>query len=296
MKKIALILFLCAATAAPLLADDAAAGTNADGGTTTSTNVFNSERQRASYALGMMLGHNWKEQGVDVDFDIVAKGFKDEQSGGPTLMTPEEMSETLKEYQKTVAAEQQKKRELIAAENKKAGEEFLAQNKTKSGVKTLPDGLEYKVISEGKGPSPGPDDIVTVNYRGTLLGGTEFDGTAKLGHPREFPVNKIIPGWSEALQMMKPGSVWELYIPSDLAYGAAGHPPQIPPNATLVFSVQLISSRAPGTPPPSASTPPLTSDIIAVPSAEELKKGKKPYTLKPDQVQKLQEEMQKTNR
>jgi len=300
MKRISWTLFFSLIIAAPLLADDSTAPANASmpatAESTTNTSPFNSERQRASYALGMMIGHNWQQSGVDVDFDVFAQGFKDAQSGGTMLMTPQEMQETLKEYQKTIAERQQKLREQIAAENKMKGEEFLAANQKKEDVKVLKDGLQYKVINQGKGPRPGSNDVVMVNYRGTLLDGTEFDSTAPRGQPSEFPLNQIIPGWREALQLMKAGSVWELYIPSDLAYGAVGHAPQIPANATLIFTVQLISSAPPGKPLPSTSAVPLTSDIIAVPSAAELKKGKQPYTLKPEEVEKIQKQYEQTNR
>jgi len=294
MKQIALTLVFgfSLATAAwaqtsPPAADNTAAETNKFA-------PFNDERQRASYAFGMLIGHQMQQQGVDVDLSLFERGFKDAQSG-TMLLTPAQMQETLKEFQKSIAAHQQQLHEQLAAKNKKDGEEFLANNKKKPGVKVLKDGLQYTVLTQGKGPRPNSNDVVVVNYRGTLVDGTEFDSTAKVGHPAQFPLTQIIPGWREALQLMNAGSVWELAIPAELAYGESGRPPQIPPNAVLIFNIQLVSSMNPANPPPASNGQPLTSDIIAVPSAEDLKKGKQPYTLKPEQVQKLQKQMQSSN-
>ncbi len=299
MKQTALILILGFVIASPLLADDSSAGTtiavvNTNSAANTnsaevSTNQapFFNDQQRASYALGMLMSHRWQQQGVDLNLDLVARGMKDEQDG-KALLTPEQVQAALDVYNKEIAANQQRIREEMAAENKRKGEQFLAENKKKSDVKTLPSGLEYKIISEGKGKKPSTNDVVRVNYRGTLLDGTQFDATP--GEPRDFPLfGGIIQGWKQALPLMPAGSVWEIYIPSDLAYGEAGRPPQIPPNATLVFTIQLISSAPPGKPQPGGpSAAPLTSDIIAVPSAAELKKGKQPYTIKADQLPKMQ--------
>lgn len=290
MKQTALALFLSIISVAPLLADDATPAATAQG--TNNPSPFNNEKDRASYALGMMIGHNWQQQGVDVNFDIFTKGFKDEQSGGVTKLTPQEMRETLTAYQKVIAEKQQKKREAQAAEDEKKSEAFLAENKTKPGVKTLEDGLQYKIVTEGTGDKPGTDDIVTVNYRGTLIDGTEFDSSYKRGKPAQFQLKQVIPGWREALQMMKVGAKWDIYIPANLAYGKSGRP-GIPPDSALIFEVELLGAKAPP-PPAKASNAPLTSDIIAVPSAAELKAGKKPYTLKPEDVKKLEQEY-KTN-
>lgn len=297
MKQTVLTLILGLSITLPLLADDSSAGmamaaanTNSAAETTNQYAPFNDARQRASYALGMLIGHQWQQQGVDVDLDLVERGMKDVQSSNQTLITPEQMQTALAEYKNEIMAKLEKKREQIAAENKLQSEEFFAGNKKKPGVKTLPSGLQYKIISEGKGPKPNTNDVVRVNYRGMLLDGTEFDSTAKRGEPSEFPLDgAIVAGWKEALPLMPAGSVWEIYIPPQLAYGENGRPPQIPPNATLVFTIQLISSAPPGTPQPSMSkSPPLTSDIIAVPSAADLKKGKQPYTIKAEQLQKMQ--------
>jgi FKBP-type peptidyl-prolyl cis-trans isomerase FklB len=300
MKCIILTTSLCLALIAPVLADDAGAVNSAEAVTVTngetSTNVFNSEEQRASYAFGMYYGHLLKSHGANVESDVFIRGFKDAQSGGPLLMTPQEMQQTLMEFQKSLIAEQQHKRELLAAENKKQGDEFLAENKKKPGVHVLPDGVQYKIITEGKGKRPGTNDVVLVNYRGTFLDGTVFDSTP--GSPVEEALTATkIQGLRDTLPKMKTGSVWEIVIPSDLAYGTNGLGSQIPPNATLVYTLQLVSFGPPGSSPMAAITnPPLTSDIIAVPSAAEMKKGKQPYTLTPAEVQKLQQQMQNTNR
>ncbi|MGH7979297.1 MAG: FKBP-type peptidyl-prolyl cis-trans isomerase, partial [Limisphaerales bacterium] len=172
-------------------------------------------------------------------------------------------------------------------ENQKQGEAFLAHNKTQPGVVTLPDGLQYKVIKKGTGPTPTPNDMVTVNYQGTLVNGTEFDSSFKRGRPAEFPVTGVIRGWTEALEKMQVGSEWEIYVPSTLAYGPEGHPPIIQPDETLIFKVDLLDIKSRPAPP---KVQPLTSDIIKVPSAEEMKKGAKIETIKASDLQKLEEE------
>jgi FKBP-type peptidyl-prolyl cis-trans isomerase FklB len=185
-------------------------------------------------------------------------------------------------FQKVFAAQQQKRRGELAARNKAEGEDFLATNKNNPGVVTLPDGLQYKVITSGTGALPAPSDTVTVNYRGTLLNGTEFDSSFKRGQPAQLHVNGVIPGWTEALLKMKTGSRWQLFIPSELAYGEHS-PPSIPPNSVLIFEIELLATQ---TPTPSA---PLTSDIIKVPSAEELNKGAKVEIIKPEDLKKMQQ-------
>jgi len=281
MKKIALTVIVCLSAAAPLLADG--------------TNVFNDDQQRVSYAIGMMLGHIWQQQGIDVDLNLFARGVKDEQSGGATLLTPQEVQDTLTEYRNTLAAKQEKMREELAAKDKAEGEAFLAANKSKPGVVTLADGLQYKVLTAGSGPIPTATDTVQVNYRGTLIDGTEFDSTARRGNPLKISLGQVIPGWKEALTRMKTGSVWELFIPSDLAYGEQGRP-GIPPNSVLVFDIQLVSigESLPQTSVSNPSGTPLTSDIIKVPSAAEMKEGAKIEIIKPQDISKY-ESQSKTN-
>jgi FKBP-type peptidyl-prolyl cis-trans isomerase len=198
------------------------------------------------------------------------------------------MRETLAEYQKSLAAKQQKMREEAAAKNKADGEAFLAGNKTKPGVVTLPDGLQYKIITDGSGATPMMNDAVTVNYRGTFIDGKEFDSSAKTGLPAQFTVGNVIHGWTEALMQMKVGSKWQLFVPSELAYGERGRP-NIPPNTVLIFEVELISTEHQSPPAPAVSNTPLTSDIIKVPSLEEMKKGAKIEVIKPEDAAKLQQ-------
>jgi FKBP-type peptidyl-prolyl cis-trans isomerase FklB len=237
----------------------------------------------------MTFAHNFQAQGIEVDPDILARGLKDMLSGGNTLLTKEEAGATLNEFQKKLAAKQRQLRETIAATNKIAGEAFLAENKTKPGVITMPDGLQYKVITNGSGATPTMNDTVTVYYRGTLIDGKEFDSSGGPGHSVQFPVNGVIRGWSEALLQMKVGSKWQVFVPSELAYGQQSHP-GIPGNSVLVFEVELLSTEHQSPPPPAASTgAPLTSDIIKVPSQEEMKKGAKIEVIKPEDAAKLQQ-------
>ena len=253
------------------------------------TNVLGDEKSRVSYAIGMMLGHNWQQQGLEVDPEIAARAIKDVQTGGATLLSQTEMQETLTAFQKEFKVKQQKIQEEKAIKNKAEGADFLAANKAKPGVVTLPDGLQYTVLTEGSGAMPQADNVVSVHYRGTLLDGTEFDSSYKRGQPAQFPVNGVIRGWTEALQLMKTGSKWKLFIPSDLAYGENGQR-SIPPNSVLIFEVELLSVQPSAPPAPPAQ--PLTSDIIKVPSAEEMKKGAKIETIKAEDVQKLQAQPQ----
>jgi FKBP-type peptidyl-prolyl cis-trans isomerase FklB len=245
------------------------------------TNVLSGEKARVSYAIGMNIGHNFQAQSVEVDPDVLLLAIKDTLAGNTTLLTQQEMRDTLTEFQKTMIAKQQKKREELAVKNRAEGSAFLAKNKAKPGVVTLPDGLQYKVITDGSGAIPGSNDVVTVNYRGTLIDGTEFDSSAKRGAPAQFGINNVIPGWTEALSHMKVGSKWELCIPSELAYGERGRA-NIPPNSVLLFEVELVSTEHPKPPEP------LTSDIIKVPSLDEMKKGAKIEVIKPEELEKAQ--------
>jgi FKBP-type peptidyl-prolyl cis-trans isomerase FklB len=250
--------------------------------------LLTDDKSRLSYAIGMMFASRWKEQGVDVDNNIVLRGLNDGQSGGPTLMSQQEEHDIITKFQQALADRQQKMREEMLSRNKAEGDAFLAQNKNQPGVVVLPDGLQYKVITDGTGEMPSLADTVTVNYRGAFINGTEFDSSAKNGKPISFPLNHVIRGWSEALTHMKAGSKWQLFVPPDLAYGQAGFGSRIEPNATLVFEVELLSVQHPVSAPVVAPPPPMTSDIIKVPSAEEMKKGAKIETIKPEDVQKLQ--------
>ncbi len=273
MKKLFFTL-ICIATTSPLWADG--------------TLQLTDEKSRVSYAIGMMLGQNFfKRNNLDtnaVDLDIVTQGLKAIQTGATPLLSEEEMQQTLKTFQKEFAAKQQAQRAQEAIKNKADGTAFLAANLKNPGVVALPDGLQYQVITNGSGSVPSPTDHVSVNYRGTLMDGTEFDSSYKRNKPAEFPVNAVIHGWTEALEKMPVGSKWKLFIPSDLAYGEMGRP-GIPPNSVLIFDIELLSTAAvPAIAPTTPSTQPMTSDIIKVPSAEEMKKGAKIEVIKPQDI------------
>ncbi len=245
--------------------------------------VLKDDKQKISYAIGMNTGMSLKRVDADVDLQALAQGTKDALSGGPTQLTEQEMREVLGKFSQELRLKQGQKMKQLADKNKKDGETFMADNKNKPGVITLPSGLQYQIITEGSGDSPKPEDTVTVNYRGTLLDGTEFDSSAKHGQAFTTKVaGPIIKGWTEALELMKPGAKWKIFVPPDLAYGERGTP-AIGPGSTLIFEIELLSVT-PGT----AELPaqPLTSDIIKVPSAEELKKGAKIETIKPEDIEK----------
>ena len=223
--------------------------------------VLKTQKEKASYALGMNvgkgLGASLRQQSVEVDQSILLRGMKDALAGGKTLLTEAEMKAALTQLQTDMLAK-------AAEANKRAGEEFLAANKTNEGVVTLPSGLQYKILTAGTGPMPAATDTVSCNYRGTLLDGKEFDSSYKSGQPATFPLTRVIKGWTEALQLMPVGSKWQLFIPSDLAYGDRGADPRsgISPGATLIFEVELLSieakdktAPAPTPPPAPASTP-----------------------------------------
>jgi FKBP-type peptidyl-prolyl cis-trans isomerase FklB len=207
--------------------------------------ALTTRKQKFSYALGMNigsgLGANLKKQSVDVDSTLVSQGLKDAMSGGKTRLTQGEMQAVLTEVQNEVKKQQQGKTQQAAAANKTEGEAFLAANKSKDGVVTLPSGLQYKILTAGTGPKPTASDSVKCNYRGTLINGTEFDSSYKRGQPATFAVGQVIKAWTEALQLMPVGSKWQLFVPSSLAYGERGAGAEIGPNATLIFEVELLS-------------------------------------------------------
>lgn len=203
--------------------------------------TLKTSRDKFSYALGMKMGANLHRQAVPVDPNILARGLKDGLAGSKTLLTDEEAQAAIVEVQNDLRKKQQEKMQVEGAANKKEGESFLAANKGKEGVVALPSGLQYKILTEGTGPKPTATDSVVCNYRGTLISGTEFDSSYKRGQPATFPVTGVIKGWTEALQLMPVGSKWQLFIPSDLAYGERGPAPEIGSNATLIFEVELLS-------------------------------------------------------
>jgi FKBP-type peptidyl-prolyl cis-trans isomerase FklB len=215
-------------------------------GTTAAAPALTTRKQKFSYALGMNIGTGYsqglKKQAVEVDWNLIAQGMKDAAAGTKTRLTEEEAKAVLDEVQNEVHKEQQEKTKELAAKNKADGEAFLAANKSKEGVVTLPSGLQYKILTAGTGPKPAADDSVVCNYRGTLINGTEFDSSYKRKEPATFGVGQVIKGWTEALQLMPVGSKWQLFIPSNLGYGERGEPRGgIEPNSTLIFEVELIS-------------------------------------------------------
>lgn len=263
------------------------------------TNKFKSDLERVSYAIGADTGNRLRQSEIEIDPDLLLRGLKDAKAGGALLLTDQEMKDTFNKLRQEVMTKQQEKQRIQAEKlreqgekNKAEGEVFLAANKTKPGIITLPNGLQYKVLAEGSGESPKAEDLVEVNYRGTLVDGTEFDSNAKSGNPFSTPANRVIKGWTEALTRMKPGAKWQLFIPADLAYAERGFPPKIAPNAALIFDVELLSFKPAPPPAPAPVAQPLTSDIIKVPSLEEMKKGAKIETIKAEDVEKLQKQSQ----
>ena len=205
--------------------------------------VLKDQKDKVSYSIGMNIGNNLKKQAIDVNPDALVYGIKDALSGGKALITEQEVNDTLMAFQKEMASKQSERLKELGEKNKKEGEAFLAENKKKEGVITLPSGLQYKVIKEGTGETPKLTDTVTTNYRGTLIDGTEFDSSYRREQPATFPVKGVIAGWTEALQLMKVGSKWQLFTPSNLAYGERGAGRDIGPNATLIFEVELLSIK-----------------------------------------------------
>lgn len=238
--------------------------------------------KKFSYSLGMSLGNNLKRSFVDlgdVDVELLAQGLKDSAAGTMRLNDTEARN--------AIMAFQTEARNQIAGKNKTAAEDFLAANQTKPGIVTTPSGLQYKVLAEGAGDSPAATDNVSVHYRGTLLDGTEFDSSYARNQPATFGVGQVIKGWTEALQLMRPGAKWQLFIKPDLAYGESGRP-GIPPNALLTFDVELLSIQS--APAPAAPAQPVTSDIIKVPSKEELDKGAKIEVIKAADLEKYKQQ------
>jgi FKBP-type peptidyl-prolyl cis-trans isomerase FkpA len=230
---------MIAALAAGLMAANLSA---ADSKPTDKAELSN-PKLKASYVIGVNIGKGMKSQGVDIDADMVMKGLKDGLADKPAL-TDDEMKEALMNLQKDM----QSRVAELGVKSKKEGEDYLAANKSKEGVKSTASGLQYKVIKEGKGPKPKPTDVVKVHYRGTLLDGTEFDSSYKRGEPVEFPLDQVIKGWTEGLQLMTVGSKYQLFIPAALAYGEPGNR-GIPPNSTLIFEVELLDIVKPGAEP-----------------------------------------------
>ncbi|HUO09920.1 MAG TPA: FKBP-type peptidyl-prolyl cis-trans isomerase [Phycisphaerae bacterium] len=223
--------FVLAATIAILGAGTVIAETP----TTAPTSTFKTDQERVGYAIGLQIGKNLS--GIDFDTAALAAGIKDSASGAKPQMSDDEIRQTLTALKQKMMAKQ----EAAAQADAKAGDTFLVENAKKPGVVTTASGLQYKINSSGKGKQPKATDTVSVNYRGTLVSGKEFD--ASHGTPVTFPVNGVIPGWTEALQLMHEGDKWTLYIPAKLAYGEQGAGPDIGPNQTLIFDVELVSVK-----------------------------------------------------
>jgi FKBP-type peptidyl-prolyl cis-trans isomerase len=265
------------------------------------------QKEQVSYSFGMNLGNAWKNQGIEVDLDLLMRGIKDAQDGKKPLLSELEMREVVNVFQQELRAKQEVKRTEAGAKNKVEGEAFLAANKTKPGIVTTASGLQYKVVTQGKGEVPKATDSVNVNFIGTLLDGTEFDNSYKRGQPLTLKLDQgIIKGWSEGIQLMKVGSKYQFYVPPQLAYGENGLGMRIMPNAVLVFEMELMGIGAAPTPTivpvtsniggsttsgPTAQAPKainatVTSDIIKVPSAEEMKKGAQIEVIKKEDLEK----------
>ena len=204
-------------------------------------------KDKVSYSVGLNVGANFKKQGQELNPDALLAGVKDALSGKTPALTENELKETMEAWSKQM----EDKQKVVGEKNAADATKFLAENKKKDGVKTTATGLQYKVMKEGAGAQPKETDTVTVNYRGTLINGAEFDSSYKRGQPATFPVNGVIKGWTEALQLMKPGSKYQLFIPADLAYGPRAVRPDITPNSALIFEVELLEVK-----PTAASTGP----------------------------------------
>ena len=204
---------------------------------------FKDQKDKVSYSIGMQIGFNLGRQKVDINPDVLAAGIKDALANKP-LLTPDQVKDVMAQFEKDM----EQKQKQLGEKNKTEGAKFLEDNKKKPDVKTTASGLQYKVIKDGTGTQPKATDMVTVNYRGTLIDGTEFDSSYKRGQPATFPVNGVIKGWTEALQLMKQGSKYQLFIPSGLAYGERAMGSDIGPNSTLIFEVELQEVKPPPTP------------------------------------------------
>jgi len=233
------------------------------------------QKDKASYSIGYDIGETFKKQNVELNPDTLFGGLKDALAGKEAALSKEDREKTLQAFQKEMMEKQITASKEAATKNAAEGEKFLTENKKKDGVKTTTSGLQYKVLKEGSGASPKETDTVVTNYKGTLIDGTEFDSSYKRNEPASFPVNRVIKGWTEALQLMKPGAKYQLFIPSSLAYGERGAGQLIGPNATLIFDVELLSIKppepaatvAPGAAAPGASTTPAAKPSPATSAA-----------------------------
>ncbi|HEY1467859.1 MAG TPA: FKBP-type peptidyl-prolyl cis-trans isomerase [Candidatus Acidoferrum sp.] len=264
--------------ATPAAKKPAATGTAKTGATTAKTGtaatktatplVLKTPKEKASYAIGENIGKAMKKDSVDIDPSILARGIKDAVTGAKPALTDQEAQEALQAFQTEMKAKMEAKAAEAGAANKQAGDSFQAANKTKPGVTTTPTGLQYKVLTPGTGPKPAASDTVICQYRGTLVDGKEFDSSYKRGQPAQFPVTGVIKGWTEALQMMPVGSKWQLVLPPTLAYGDRGAGPDIGPNSTLVFEVELVGIAPKPEAKPDAQAAPKADPAPAKPDAK----------------------------
>jgi len=201
------------------------------------------QKEQQAYAIGLDIARNMKRQGISADPELLIRGFRDGLTGVEPAISEAELHQALNDFQVDMKAKRARTKRVIGEENKKEGEAFLAKNKAAQGVVTLPSGLQYKVLKEGDGKKPSAADTVQVNYRGTLIDGTEFDNSYRRGAPATFAVKGVIPGWTEALQQMPEGSKWQLYVPPQLAYAEKGSGRNIGPNETLIFDVELLAVK-----------------------------------------------------
>ena len=200
-----------------------------------------SELDKVSYSIGVQMGADFKQQDIQINPSLFMQGINDAQQAGPQLLTEEEVRNTLVNFQKNMIQKQQENQLKLSSKNLEDGNKFLEDNKKKPGITTLPSGLQYRVVQAGSGPKPTATDTVTTHYSGKFIDGKEFDSSYSRGEPAEFQVNAVIPGWTEALQLMQPGAKWEIFVPAKLGYGENGVGRIIGPNATLVFDIELVS-------------------------------------------------------
>jgi FKBP-type peptidyl-prolyl cis-trans isomerase FklB len=198
------------------------------------------QKQKASYSIGLDIGDTFKKQEMNLDAAALAKGIQDALSGSKRLLTEKEVGECLTQFRQEMMGKQESKMRVLGEKNKTEGEKFLAANKEQAGIVALPSGLQYRELVAGTGVTPKASDTVITHYRGTLLDGSEFDSSYKRGEPARFAVTQVIRGWTEALQLMKVGAKWQLFVPSNLAYGERSPGPEIGPSSTLIFEIELI--------------------------------------------------------
>jgi len=223
--------------------------------TTEAQGTLTTQMEKVSYAIGVNAAQGFKRLEMDINLELVIRGLRDGYTGGKLIISEEESRKVVAAYQQELTAKQAAAKQVAADKNKKEGDAFLEENKKKEGIITLASGLQYKILKAGEGKTPTDKDTVQVQYRGTLIDGTEFDSSFKRGQPATFPLKGIIPGWKEALVLMPVGSKWQLFIPPALAYGTRGSGDKIGPNATLIFEVELLEIKQSGEKPAPAQKP-----------------------------------------